>query len=519
MNSIDFFDHGWRLNPQAPCLVDARTGVTSSYAEVRHETLLAANGLRQAGYSTGKKAAVLSYNDPRGYTAVLSILRGGLTWIPVNPRNAVVDNAQILDRFDCDVLFFQRQFAELLPEIERIAPRISLFVCIDGDAGGKPSWDAWLVDAKADEVEILHDPERPFVIQPTGGTTGFPKGVVLSNRALENIVASFTAVAPCRGRPVFLAAAPLTHAAGQVFQYVLAHGGSGIVFPTVDRSALLDAIPRFGITHAFLPPTVIYDLLAVPGVRERDYSTLQYFFYGASPMAPGKLAEALDVFGPVMCQIYGQTESGVPNTFLSSSDHFVGGEIAELNRLTSCGRPTPFCRVATMGPDGELLADGEVGELVVRGTGVMTEYYKDPDATRAVSEHGWHHTGDVGYRDQDGYFHIVDRMKDMIISGGFNIYSSEVERALLAHPAVLDCAVIGTPDDKWGERVSAVVQLKEGMLVDADTLIAHCKAAIGSMKAPKQIDFVDALPRSPAGKILKRKLKEQYWKGQTRMVS
>jgi len=519
VNSIDFFDHGWRLDPQAPCLIDAHTGNAFSYAQVRRETLLAANALRRDGFSVGNRGAVLSYNDCRGYTAVLSILRAGLTWIPVNPRNAVNDNAQILERFDCDVLFFQRQFEDALPEIELLAPRISRFVCIDDVAAGKPSWDAWVAGAGDEEVETPHDPERAFVIQPTGGTTGFPKGVVLSNRALENIVASFTAVAPCRSRPVFLAAAPLTHAAGQVFQYLLAHGGTGVVFPKVDRAALLDAIPRYGVTHAFLPPTVIYDLLAAPDVRERDYSALQYFFYGASPMAPGKLAEALDVFGPVMCQIYGQTESGVPNTFLSSADHFVDGRIADASRLASCGRVSPFCRVAIMGPDGQLLADGEVGELVVRGTGVMSGYYRDAEATAAVSAHGWHHTGDVGYRDPQGYFHIVDRMKDVIISGGFNIYSSEVERAILAHPAVQDCAVLGTPDPKWGERVSAVVQIKEGMSLDAATLIAHCKAQIGSMKAPKLVEFVEALPRSPAGKILKRELRQRYWQGQTRMVS
>lgn len=519
MNSIDYFDRGWGLNPDSPCLIHGETGEVHSYAKVRETTLRVANRLREHGFGIGDKAAVLSHNDPQGYSVVLSLLRGGMTWIPINPRNGLENNAQILDLFDCDVLFIQSAFADALPMIRQAAPRIREFVCIDQACAGVPSLASWLVDASAEEFDVPHDAERIFAIQPTGGTTGFPKGVMLSNRALEAIVAGFMAVAPCAQRPVFLAAAPLTHAAGMVLQHLLAQGGAAVVCPHADRAALLDAIPKFGVTHSFLPPTVIYELLAQPGVRERDYSSLCYFFYGASPMAPDKLRQALDVFGPVMAQIYGQTEAGVPNTFLSPADHYLDGAIAPPKRLASCGRATPFSRVAIMAEDGRLLGSGEVGEIVVRGQGVMSGYYKNPEATAEARTHGWHHTGDVGYRDADGYFYIVDRMKDMVISGGFNIFSAEVERAVMTHPEVHDCAVIGVPDPKWGEALKAVVILREGSTLDAETLIAHCKSVIGSMKAPKSIDFVNELPRSPVGKVLKRDLRERYWCGHTRLVS
>lgn len=519
MNCIDYFDRGWRMDPDAPCLVHAESGEIHSYGRVRETTLRIANTLRRKGYAEGGKSAVLSYNDPLGYTIVLGIMRSGSTWLPLNPRNGVADNAQIMELLDCDLLFIQEAFAGSLPEIRRLAPRIREIVCIDAVLPGAVSLGQWLENASSDEVELPADPDRLFNIQPTGGTTGFPKGVMISNRALENVVASFMSCAPCEQRPVFLAAAPLTHAAGMVMQHLLAQGGSAVVFPKVDREALLDAIPRHRATHLFLPPTVIYELLPLAKAQPRDFSSLRYFFYGASPMAPERLEEAIGIFGPVMAQIYGQTEAGVPNTFLSPKDHLIDGKVAPPSRLASCGRASPFSRVAIMSEDGSLLPTREVGEIVVRGNGVMSGYYKNPEATEEVSRHGWHHTGDLGYQDEQGFFYIVDRMKDMVISGGFNIFSAEVERALMSHPEVLECAVIGVPDPKWGEAVKAVVVCRPGTPVKEDDLLAHCKAVVGSMKSPKSVDFVEELPRSPVGKVLKRELRQRYWDGRDRLVS
>jgi len=520
MNSIDYFDRGWRQNPMAPCMVEGETGKAHSYDEIRQATLKIADTLRQRGYDIGSKAAVLGYNTVQTFTVVLSILRAGVTWLPINPRNGLVDNVQILNRFDCEILFYLSSFANDIPSILAAAPGIRECLCIDQPGPDKIGLAEWSAMGQTLENPRQHNPEHVYAIQPTGGTTGVPKGVMLSERSLETCMANFMAVTPCLERPIFLAVAPLTHAAGQVFQYLLAQGGCGVLYAKVDRQQILAAIGYYRITHLFLPPTLIYELLAQPGVRDYDYSSLRYFIYGASPMAPEKLQEAIEVFGPVMCQIYGQTEGGVPTTFLAPDDHFDNGQIASHQRLSSCGRATPFARMGVVDTNGNLLGNHQTGELVIGGQGLMVGYYKDPETTAEVLRGGWLHTGDIGYRDDAGFYYIVDRLKDIIISGGFNIYSCEVEQALLSHPAVQDCAVVGAPDAKWGEIVIAVVQLKPSQEhITAEVLIAHSRTQLGGMKTPKQIDFIDALPRSAVGKILKREIRARYWNGKDRLVS
>jgi acyl-CoA synthetase (AMP-forming)/AMP-acid ligase II len=267
-----------------------------------------------------------------------------------------------------------------------------------------------------------------------------------------------------------------------------------------------------------MPPTVIYRILAQPNVRDFDYSSLRYFIYTAAPMSIDKLRDAIDIFGPVFAQGYGQTEAlGI--AVMSPEDHFIDGKIAPDSRLSACGRPVlPFCRVTIMDDNNESLPVGKVGEICVRGDQVMTGYYKNPYATREAIVDGWLHTGDVGFMDQEGFLHIVDRKKDMIITGGFNVYGSEVENVISMFEAVQDCAVIGVPDDDWGEAVKAVVQLFPGKSVSVEEIIALCKQRIGSVKAPKSVDFVDDLPRNIRGKVLKRELRERYWKGQKRKI-
>jgi acyl-CoA synthetase (AMP-forming)/AMP-acid ligase II len=287
----------------------------------------------------------------------------------------------------------------------------------------------------------------------------------------------------------------------------------------ISSAILLEAIPKYRITHIFLPPTVIYDLLASPDIGRHDYSSLIYFMYAASPIAPAKLREAIERFGPVMTQLYGQTEAGLPNLFLSPTEHLDANGNIDESRLTSCGRASPLSRVAIMAEDGTLLPPGQIGEIVIQGNGVMVGYYNNPAATAEVSAHGWHHTGDLAYQDADGFFHIVDRIKDMVISGGFNIYSAEVESGILAHPAVKDCAVIGVPDAKWGEALKAFVELKAGEEASTDDILVFCRARLGGMKTPKSLHIIEAIPRSATGKILKRELRAAYWRDSERMVS
>jgi acyl-CoA synthetase (AMP-forming)/AMP-acid ligase II len=312
---------------------------------------------------------------------------------------------------------------------------------------------------------------------------------------------------PFPQRPVYLALAPLTHAAGVLCFPVLALGGEIVVMRTPDVGAFLGLVQRHRVTHTFLPPTLIYMVLDHPDLDRTDLSSLRCFWYGAAPMSAARLEEALLRLGPVMAQLFGQTEAPMMISTMAPRDHYRPDGTIARERLASAGRPAPLVTVAVMAEDGTLLPTGERGEIVVRGSLVMRGYHRDPEATAAASAHGWHHTGDIGYLDADNFLFIVDRAKDMVITGGFNVYSTEVEQAVMRHPAVADCAVIGLPDEKWGERVTAVVQLRAGQQLDPAELIAFVKERIGSVKAPKQVEVWADLPRSKVGKVLKTDIK------------
>ena len=346
------------------------------------------------------------------------------------------------------------------------------------------------------------------MIVGTGGTTGRPKGVMLTNANLETMTALTLMGYPFGGRPTYLALAPLTHAAGVLCFPVLALGGEIVIMRAPDVGGFLGLVERHRVTHTFLPPTLIYMVLGHEALATTDLSSLQCFWYGAAPMSAARLEEALTRIGPVMAQLFGQTEAPMMISMMPPADHFGADGSPVRERLSSAGRPAPLVQVAILDEDGREVAGGERGEICVRGSLVMAGYYKNPEATAEAGRHGWHHTGDIGFLDDDGFLHIVDRAKDMIISGGFNVYSTEVEQALLAHPDVQDCAVIGVPDEKWGERVVAVVQPYAGGSADPDDVRAFVRERIGGVKAPKEVLVWDDLPRSKVGKVLKTDIRQ-----------
>ena len=519
MAIIDYFDQGFALGAEAPYLVGADR--TYSYGQSRALTCQVANGLIAEGGGRDTKAAVLAANDALAWLCTLSIWRAGLAWVPINPRNAVAHNAYILDAFDCEVLFFQEAFAEHLEAFRAQAPGIRRFVCLDGDVTGTERFDDWRAPHADTRPDVEPDLDDTCAVMATGGTTGSPKGVMITHRNFQTMVANWLSALhyPAYERPVNLAAAPMTHTAGIISLMAATRGGSVVVLPSPQPEPLLDAIERERVSELFLPPTVIYNLLDHPGIAERDFSSLRYLFYGAAPMSPAKLVRALETFGPVMFQAFGQTEAVAGIACLPCGEHLVGGKPAPISRLSSCGRSFPFNRVTIRDDENRQVAGGEVGEICVKGDIVMKGYYEDPEKTAETIVDGWLHTGDVGFLDDEGYLHITDRKKDMIITGGFNVFSSEVEAVVNAHPAVRDCAVIGVPDEKWGEAVKAVVELDPGSSATAEEIVALCKRELGSVKAPKSVDFVDELPRSAVGKVLKREVREGFWSGQGRQVN
>ncbi|MDP1792054.1 MAG: AMP-binding protein [Methylibium sp.] len=509
MRLVDYLDKGAQLGADAPCLTMGDADL--SYGDVQRISHRVARGLQRSGIAPGDKVAVLSSNHALAFACVFGISRAGAVWCPVNPRNEASENRYVLDAFDCACVIFHSNYGPMVEQMRAGLPKLRLLVCLDQPVPFAAGYDDWL-DGLGDEPLQVDPPDDLAMIAGTGGTTGSPKGVMLTGRNLETMSALTLMGYPFDGRPSYLALAPLTHAAGVLCLPVMALGGRVVIMPKPDLGEFLALIERHRITHTFLPPTLIYMLLQHERLATTRLDSLQCFWYGAAPIAAARLEEALTKIGPVMAQLFGQTEAPMMISMMSPREHFHADGSVARERLSSAGRPGPLVQVATMDGEGRLLPTGETGEIVVRGSLVMAGYYKDSKATAEAGRFGWHHTGDIGRLDADGFLYIVDRAKDMIITGGFNVYSVEVEQALMQHPDVQDSAVIGLPDDKWGERVVAVLQLHAGRSVKPEDIQAFVKARIGSVKSPKQVEIWSDLPRSKVGKVLKKDIRASLLK-------
>jgi acyl-CoA synthetase (AMP-forming)/AMP-acid ligase II len=290
-----------------------------------------------------------------------------------------------------------------------------------------------------------------------------------------------------------------------------------VVLAKPDPAVILESIERHRTTHVFVPPTLLYMMLSQPNVRSLDYGSLRYLMYGAAPISLEKLREAWSVFGPVMAQLYGLMEATSTVSIMPPWEH-AAAISGKPERLGSFGRGSPLTMVDVVDESGRSLPPGEKGEVTCRGSNLFKGYVANPEATAKALRHGWFYTGDIGVKDEDGYVHLVDRSKDLIITGGYNVFPGEIEQVIWTHPSVQDCAVIGVPDDKWGEAVTAVVELKPGLSIAADEVIAMCKDRLGSIKAPKNVVVWPQLPRSNVGKVLKKDIRAHYWKDRQRAI-
>jgi len=515
MRMIDFFDRGARISRGKPCLVSG--SVERPYDEVQSRSFRIGNALIADGFAAGAHGAVVSANDPVAFECILGLLRADGVWVMANNRASEDENAYLLDLLDVDTLFVHSDTAGRIARFRRDCPRIRRYIAIDRPF---PEADVFLEDWLGDDAPTPRRregrPEELAFIGATGGTTGRSKGVMLTNLVWQSLVSSLAASMPMTAPPVNLVAAPMTHAAGPLALASMALGGTVVVLPRFEAGAVLQAIEAHRVTYMFLPPTAIYMLLSHPHVRRADLSSLEYVSYAGAPMSLDRLKEAIEVFGPVMNASFGQTECPMCVTAMAPREHLApDGTLAHPG---SCGRANLLSIVEIMDDAGTILPPGERGEIVVRGPLVMAGYYKDPAATADASRFGWHHTGDIGYRDEDGWFYVVDRKKDMIISGGFNVYPAEVEQVLQSHPAVQDCAVFGAPDEKWGERVVAVIEPREGGQIDEEAILAFAREKLGPVKSPKTLVVTQQLPRSPAGKVLRAELRRPYWQGVERRI-
>ena len=467
-----------------------------------------ANAFTALGCREGDRVAWMSYNSIEGAEMANGLRRAGLVIVPVNYRLRGAEIAYVLNDSGARVAAAGPDHVQLMAAATRDVDRHTRFVAV-----GDTIPDGWLsyrelMEASTDEFASVGDGLGASMIY-TSGTTGNPKGawrpygVDIAN--VLQVIATFELTQS----DVHLVCGPGYHSGVAFFSALHQVLGSTVVLqPKFDAEQALDDIARHRATTTFMAPTLLQRLVDAQEKRARDASSLRAVILGAAPCPYALKVRAESVFGQVLWEFYGATETGI-NTVLRPED--------QLRKPGSCGIALPGQEIRLVREDGAEAGVGEPGELMVRSNW-LAEYFHRPDATRGSLHDGFFSVGDVAYRDDEGYFFICDRRTDMIISGGVNVYPAEIEAVLHAHPAVMDAAVIGVPDDQWGESVKAVVQLRGGMHVTADALIAFCGERLAGYKKPRSIDFVDELPRDAAGKLLKRKLREPYWAGAGRTI-
>jgi fatty-acyl-CoA synthase len=495
MYPIDFL---WRAAERHPNRIAIFSPAGDwSFRELAGEVLARAAALGAIDPVPGSRICVGAANTVDHLIAILAILAAGKVWVPLNPRNGDPELRRIVGFVEPSVVLADQGMVERLAGVSpNLRPLDDLAM-----KAGDPR--AVVMGPSARGGIAL---ERAQAIKFTGGTTGFPKGVIQPLRAWNTNIATQIHELGLTPDDRYLVAAPLTHGTSTYMLPLLGAGGA-LIFPEYAKpAALLDAAQAHDATLFFAPPTLILALVEEQRRSPRALRSLRYLVYGGAPMRPEQIRDAQSVFGSVLCTSFGQTEAPQIITFLPPAA--MSGE-----RLASVGRPSLFTRVAVVDKEGMPVAVGEEGEIAVRGDLVMSGYLHAEEETRKTLVDGWLRTGDAGVFDEQGYLFLRDRIRDVIITGGFNVYPSDVEVVLSAHPAVADCSVLGIPDAKWGEAVHAAVQLRPGMSVDVADLIALVKRELGSVKTPKHVHLFESLPRSAVGKVLKPAIRETIVSG------
>lgn len=517
----DFIERNARCSREHPAVWFE--GRTVSHGEFADRVKRLVNALTERGYSRKERIAVLSRNCPQYLEVYGAAGLGGFVGLGINYRLSFQEQAAILRDAQPAIVTFEAEYLQRVDELRRELPGNTLFVCFDQDAPARAwfiAYEVLLKEAAPSPVAMRAQEDDTFLLIYTSGTTGVPKGVMLGNEAQLEQARSQALAHSATPLDRMLIVMPFYHIGGptELFTYMLA-GATIVLHRQFDAAAILDSIADCRVTAAHLAPTMITMMLDVQEQTPRDVSSLRTICYASAPMSVALSLRAHKVFGPIFMQIYGMTEAGLGATLLKHQ-HVVDGELRERQRLASAGQPYLGTDLRILADDGAECATGQIGEVCLRSKSVMQGYWQKPDATDEVLQGGLLRTGDMGYLDDDGFLFIVDRKKDMIISGGENIYSREVEEALLLHPAVLEVAVIGVPDPIWGETVLAAVVPRPGMCVDESGLDAHCRDLIAGYKRPRIYQILDALPRVPStNKVDKRALRAPKWSKQCRQVS
>lgn len=521
MNILQGLAHAQKIAGTRQAIVCGDTRYTWDEFDRRTDAL--ARGLASLGVQRGQRVAVMMLNCHRYLELYYACARMGAVIVPLNIRLARPEVVFILNDSETKVLVVDKTFAsyvtgrDTFPTVEK--------VLYNGDE--KPEGMVHFEDLLNRGAQIPQSADQEMEdndlsgLYYTGGTTGRAKGVMLSHKNVVSNAFHMVMASSYTRQDSYLHTGPMFHLAdiASTFAVTLV-GGCHVFIPMFSPIAMLEAVQREKVTATLLVPTMVNALLNHPDVDNYDISSMRRILYGGSPMPLELLKKGLQKWGPLFVQAYGMTEAAPLLTMLDPKDCSIDGNPEQVRRLASCGKESLGVEVRVVNTDGRDVQPGEIGEIIARGPNIMLGYWRMPEATAAAIVNGWYHTGDLATIDEENFIYIVDRAKDMIISGGENIYCVEVENALYTHPAVLETAVVGIPHESWGESVHAVVVCKPGTNVSSAELIAHVRTQIASYKIPRSIEFhTEALPKSGAGKILKRDLREKYWTGKSRRVN
>lgn len=511
------FDQVIRRNTRRfPDRVVSRFGdMAMTYRELDGRINRLVNGLLGLGVEKGDRVAFFSRNCHTYLEGLLGAAKGGFALTTINFMLKEKELAYILQNSDAKAIIFQSEFAPLIKAASTDCPKLKHFVAFGEPVDSVISYEKLLSSSSDEDPHVPIGEDDTLLLVYTSGTTGKPKGVMLSHRnVVFNAIDSITGVELTQDT-INLNVCPLYHVAASVLQTFSTYyiGGTSVTVEQFDPRALLECIEREQVTFTFLVPTMIFRILELTGTEDYNLSSLRKVGYGAAPMPLDRLKKAIPLFGPVLFQGYGLTESTANVVILRPEDHDLGAPEERLARLKSCGREHSNHEIRVVGPDDRELPPGEVGEIALKSPSVMEGYWKNPEATRDAIRDGWLYTGDMAYMDADRYIYIVDRKNDLIISGGENVYPKEIEEVLFSHPAILEAAVCGVPHPDWGEVPKAFVVLREGHKATADEIIAHCKQNLARYKCPKEVMFLKELPKTASGKITRAGVKRLYVTG------